>query len=137
DDAIAVLRSLPQKPDYLFSTTFGRTPVNGFSKNKVRLDRAMLAELRADDPDVDLPRFVIHDIRRSVRTHLAALPIAPLVAERVIAHAKQGLDKTYNLYPYLPEKRRALELWSERLRSIVEPPANVEPPAANVVALRG
>jgi len=133
DDAVEILRSLPQfkKPDYLFSTTFGRTPVNGFSKNKARLDKLMLAELRAEDPNAELPAFVVHDIRRSVRTHLAALPIAPLVAERVIAHAKQGLDKTYNLYEYLPEKGHALELWNARLRGIVEPPA------ANVVALRG
>jgi integrase len=126
DDAIAILKSLPtfKKPDYLFSTTFGRTSVNGFSKNKARLDKAMLAELRAVNPDAELPAFVVHDIRRSVRTHLAALPIAPLVAERVIAHAKQGIDRTYNLYEYLPEKTHALELWAARLRGIVAPAAD-------------
>ncbi len=131
DDAIEVLRSLPQfkKPDYLFSTTFGRTPVNGFSKGKARLDKAMLAELRAENPDAELPPFVVHDVRRSVRTAMSALPVPPLVAERVIAHAKQGLDRTYNLYEYLPEKRRALELWNARLRDILQPPPD------NVVAL--
>jgi integrase len=131
DDVLAILKSLPRfkKGDHVFSTTFGAIPVNGFSKSKEILDKAILAELRADDPDAELPGFVIHDIRRTVRTHLAALPIAPLVAERVIAHAKQGLDRVYNLHEYATEKRHALELWNARLRTIVDPAAD------NVVAL--
>src|SRR5258708_5211402 len=114
-EVVEILKRLPRfrNGDHLFSTDFGMTAVNGFSKAKARLDRAILDELPSG-----LPPFVNHDVRRTVRTHLAALPIAPLVAERVIAHAKQGLDKTYNLYEYLPEKRHALELWAARLRGI-------------------
>jgi integrase len=125
DTAIEILKSLPEfrNPDYVFSTTFGKSPIVAFSKAKVRLDKAMSAELGAEPPP-----FVVHDIRRSVRTHLAALPIPPLVAERVIAHAKQGLDRVYNLHEYADEKRHALELWASRLRDIIEPPpANVVP----------
>jgi integrase len=118
DDVIAILAALPQfkKGDHLFSTTFGAQPVNGFSKAKVRLDKAMAAELGgAVDP------FVIHDIRRTMRTGLSALPIADRVRELVIAHAQPGLHKVYDQYAYLDEKRRALELWAARLRAIVEP----------------
>jgi integrase len=126
-EALAVLQSLPRfkNGDHLFSTDFGKKPVNGFSKSKARLDRAM-----QDGFGAAVPPFVNHDIRRTVRTHLAALPIAPLVAERVIAHAKQGLDKTYNLHEYASEKAHALDLWAVRLRSIVEPAPD------NVVQLR-
>jgi integrase len=133
DDVIAILKSLPRfkKGDYVFSTRFGAIPVNGFSKSKTILDKAILSELRADNPDAELPPFVTHDLRRTMRTHLAALPIAPLVAERVIAHAKQGLDRIYNLHEYFAEKKHALELWNARLRGIVEPPSG------NVVSLRG
>ena len=100
----------------IVSTTFGRTPVNGFSKAKVKFDEAMLAALREDDPSAKLPPFVIHDIRRSVRTGLSALPVPDLVRELVIAHTKPGLHKVYDLHAYEAEKRHALELWPHRLR---------------------
>jgi integrase len=122
-EAIAVLEPLPRfdRGNHLFSTTFGKRPVNGFSKAKERLDHSMEAELGgAPDP------FVIHDIRRTVRTHLSGLPVPELVRELVIAHTKPGLHKVYDQHAYLDEKRQALELWAARLRAIVEPaPDNV------------
>jgi integrase len=124
DDAVKVLESLPrfQTGQYLFSTTFGRSPVNGFSKAKVKLDVAMLAELRSTVGDkAELPPFVIHDVRRTVRTHLSALPVPDLVRELVIAHTKPGLHKVYDQHAYLDEKRHALTLWAGRLRDIVKP----------------
>jgi integrase len=127
DDVIEILTSLPRfnKGDHLFSTDSGVKPVDGFSNGKVKLDKAMAAELgRAVEP------FVIHDIRRTMRTGLSALPVPDLVRELVIAHSKPGLHKVYDQHAYLDEKRRALELWAAKLRSIVEPPP------ANVVALR-
>ena len=68
DMALAILDSLPrfQKGDHLFSTTFGQKPVSGFSKAKARLDELMWATLGSRDP------FVVHDIRRTVRTRLSA-----------------------------------------------------------------
>ena len=49
DDVMVILRSLPRfkRGDYLFSTTFGVKPVNGFSKAKQRVDKRMLRSLRA------------------------------------------------------------------------------------------
>jgi integrase len=139
DDAIAALSALPRfrKGDYLFSTTFGRKPVSGFSKAKKRLDTEMLEELRrlveqrGDDCDqVVLGNWVIHDIRRTGRTGLSALPVPDLVRELVIAHSKPGLHKVYDQYAYLEEKRRALDLWAARLSSIIEPL-----PPNNIVSL--
>jgi integrase len=123
DDVIAILESLPRfnKGDYVFSTMFGAKPVNGFSKAKAKLDRAMTVELAGR-----LEPFVIHDIRRSVRTGLSALPVSDLVRELVIAHTKPGLHKVYDQFAYADEKRHALELWSARLRNIVKPlPPNI------------
>lgn len=37
----------------------------------------------------------------------------------VIAHARPGLHKVYDLHAYQEEKRRCLELWEGRLLSIV------------------
>jgi integrase len=136
DEASALLAQLPRfkKGDHVFSTTFGAKPINGFSKAKELLDGRMLADLRegAGDPDdVELEPFVIHDIRRTVRTGLSALPVPDMVRELVIAHARPGLHKVYDQYAYLDEKRRAMELWSARLLSIVEGPVR-----NNVVELR-
>jgi hypothetical protein len=64
---------------------------------------------------------VIHDLRRTVRTHLSALPVEDLVHELVIAHARPGLHEVYDRHGYEAEKRRCLELWERRLMSIVEP----------------
>jgi hypothetical protein len=82
----------------------------------------MLEELRKENPEAELPPFVLHDLRRTMRTNLSALPVPDLVRELVIAHAKPGLHKVYDQYAYLAERRHALELWAQRLRSIVEPP---------------
>ena len=137
DDVLEILKSLPRfkKGDHLFSTTFGTKPVNGFSKAKLRLDRRMLRSWRAlarargeDRREVQIKPWVIHDIRRTMRTGLSALPVPDLVRELVIAHTKPGLHKVYDQHAYLNEKRHALELWAAKLRSIVEPlPDNVVP----------
>jgi integrase len=111
--AVALIKSLPQwnGGDFLFSTTGGAKPINGFSKSKARIDRLS-----------GVSGWVIHDLRRTVRTHLSALPVEDLVRELVIAHARPGLHKVYDLHAYQEEKRRCLELWEKRLFSIVEPP---------------
>jgi integrase len=123
-EAIKIVETLPrfQNGGHLFSTTFGQKPVSGFSKAKTRLDSLMLDELRSfavDSNAVEIEPWTIHDIRRTVRTGLSALPIPDLVRELVIAHAKPGLHKVYDQYAYLNEKRQALELWATRLRAIV------------------
>jgi integrase len=133
--ALAVIESLPKwnKGDFLFSTTAGEKPVNGFSKAKVILDREMLAALkelaaaRGEDPEkVKLQPFVIHDIRRTVRTRLSALGVPRTVAELVIAHTQKDLDAVYDQHAFIEERRQALAKWAGKLRAIVEPtPKNV------------
>jgi integrase len=135
DDALAVLATLPRfnSGDFLFSTTFGKAPVRGFSKAKERLDRHMLgalrelAELRGDDAkEVELTGFVNHDLRRTVRTRLSALKVQDHIAEAVIGHGRKGIARVYDMHRFEDEKREALTLWAGRLRTIVEPsPANV------------
>lgn len=118
--AVKLLESLPRWSggDFVFTTTGGLKPVNGFSKAKVRVDKLSA-----------VTGWVLHDLRRTMRTHLSALPVQDMVRELVIAHAKRGLHKVYDQHAYRDEKRRCLELWETRLMSIVEPP----PP--NVVEL--
>jgi integrase len=142
DDVMVILLSLPRfkRGDCLFSTTFGVKPVNSFSKAKQRVDKRMLRSLRAiartrnEIPPAAFLPWVIHDVRRTMRTGLSALPVPDLVRELVIAHAKPGLHKVYDQYAYLDEKRRALDLWAARLRESVQPTPGGP---ANIIMLRG
>lgn len=108
--AFAEFKALPEfTGPHLFTTTAGEKPVNGFSKAKARLDKLS-----------GVADWKIHDLRRTMRTHLSALPVEDLVRELVIAHAKPGLHKVYDLHAYQDEKRRCLELWEQRLDGIVD-----------------
>jgi integrase len=102
--------------DFILSTTRGRRPISGFSKLKDRLDRTIAAAAGAEP----IPPWRFHDLRRTMRTHLSALPVQDIVRELVIGHARPGLHKVYDLHVYENEKRQALELWAARLRGIVE-----------------
>jgi integrase len=128
DAAMEILNSLPRFKggNYLFSTTSGAKPANAFSHAKDDLDDEMAKVLGAP-----VEKFVIHDIRRTVRTGLSAIPnISDLVRELAIGHTKPGFHRVYDQHAYLDEKRHALDAWAARLRDIVEPPP------ANVVELK-
>ena len=107
--AVALLESLPQwNGHFVFTTTGGTKPINGFSNAKTRIDRLS-----------GVCGWVIHDLRRTVRTHFSALPVEDIVRELVIAHARPGLHKVYDLHAYQHEKRNCLGLWENRLLAIV------------------
>ena len=109
-DALGMLESLPRFNGgrFVFTTTSGEKPVNGFSKAKTRIDALS-----------GVAEWKFHDLRRTVRTHFSALPVQDIVRELVIAHAKPGLHKVYDQHAYLAEKRECLELWEARLRGIL------------------
>ena len=75
-------------------------------------------------------RFTPHDLRSTCRSHLGALGVDVLIAERCLNHSLGGLVATYDKHDYLTERRRALEMWAVKLASI----ENGE--AFNVVMLR-
>jgi integrase len=128
-DLVALIEALPRfnSGPFVFSADWGKRPVRGLSKPKRRLDDRMRAALGTLTP------WRQHDIRRSVRSQLSALPIEQHVRELVIGHAQKGLHKVYDVHDYVDAKRAALELWAARLRNIV----NVPPDGGTVVVLRG
>jgi integrase len=131
-EALAVVVTIPkfQRGNHLFSFSFGETPALRLHLAKARLDVWMLrylralARLRGDDPaQVKLEPFVTHDLRRVLRSKLAALEITDSIAEACLGHGPRGLvARTYNTYSYQPQMRRALEAWAAELRRIVSPP---------------
>ena len=69
-----------------------------------------LAKVRHEMPDV--PNFTFHDFRRTARTHLAALGVDPVVAERCLNHKIKGVEGIYNRHQYFDERRAALTQWA-------------------------
>lgn len=74
-----------------------------------------------------LSHFTIHDFRRTMRTHLAALGIANEVAERCLNHKLRGIVATYNTHDYYSERRAALEAWALVLQDLEQGKQNVVP----------
>ena len=65
-----------------------------------------------------LEHFTLHDLRRTMRTHLASLGVRSEVAERCLGHKLRGVEGTYNTHDYLNERRAALETWTALLLDI-------------------
>jgi len=122
DAVIDLLATLPHRGEFLFSHTGGK--LWSSSRKKRELDRHMSAILGAmarkrGDVPATLADWVLHDLRRVVRTGLAALGVADNVAELTIGHAKTGLQRVYDQHRYLPEMRAALTKWADRLAELV------------------
>ncbi|GAB1378302.1 tyrosine-type recombinase/integrase [Pararhodobacter aggregans] len=124
--ALAILQAQPRIGRFLFSTT-GNTPVSGFTHAKQRLDRLMAEAANKDLPKgvepVVIPRFTIHDLRRTAATGMASLRFPPHVVEAVLNHrsgTRRGVAAVYNRFDYAEEKRAALEAWALHVAELVE-----------------
>jgi integrase len=90
--------------------------------------RALDARLGGSRPD-----WTLHDLRRTVSTRLNdELGVAPWIVEAILAHAKKGMEATYNRASYLEERRRAMVRWAGYVETLV----TGEVPVATVVRLR-
>ena len=118
DEIASILKSLPRfkSGNFLFSVTFGKTPIWVSDKIKKRLDARMLRTLRAlprrrgdDRSRVTVPSWVNHDLRRTLRTGLSKLRIDRDIREAVLAHTRPGVEGVYDRHDYQAEKKDALE----------------------------
>lgn len=113
--AWSLVQSLPRwnGGDCVFSTAgrgrvAGSRPISGFSKAK-----EVISAKIAKDGLPPMEPWTVHDIRRSVATHMARLGVPQEHIERVLGHVVQGVAGTYNRYSYLDEKRAALDAWGK------------------------
>jgi integrase len=119
DPALDVLMERERNGDYVF----GRTELAGFSgwsKSKTEFDKL-----------VKLQPWTLHDLRRTVRTGLGKLGVAPHIAEATLNHLPPKLIRTYDRNTYADEKRAALDQWATHLKTIV-----AQATGANVTALK-
>jgi integrase len=118
DTAVAILADIERRRDYVF----GRTRAGGFcdwSRSKVDFD------VKLKEP------WTVHDLRRTVRTGLGELGVAPHIAEAVINHLPPKLVRTYDRNKYESEKRVALEQWATHLKTVI-----AQATGANVTTLK-
>ncbi len=115
--AMELLDRLPRTSSpFLFPGRRGKA-ISGFSVFKRRTD-ALIREAGHQ-----MPAWVFHDVRRTVRSNLSRLGIGADVGEAVIAHTLGGIRQIYDRHSYLDEKRHALEAWAGLLRDILDPVA--------------
>jgi integrase len=114
EQARQIIHSLPGSPSgpFLFSSDGGARPVSGFSKAKARLDKLLAPRL-----DQPMTPWVVHDLRRSMATHMERIGIAPHVIEVCLGHTLKGVAGTYRQYGFLDEKGVALQRWADELMS--------------------
>jgi integrase len=106
--ALDILRSVPRRDGS--DNVFG----NGFSAWS-----ASTAALKKRAGK--MPPWTLHDIRRSVATHMAEIGIQPHIVEAILNHVsghKGGIAGVYNLATYGREMTTALLRWAEHLAAI-------------------
>lgn len=88
-------------------------------------DTLNVALARVDTGKIEA--FTVHDLRRTARTHLAALGVAPHVAELCLNHKPRGVGAIYDRHSYLAERRTALQSWTALLVQLETGKTNVVP----------
>lgn len=69
-------------------------------------------------PRLTVTHWAPHDLRRTVRTMLAAMGCPELVAEAVLGHMVSGVRGVYNRHAYDAERRQWLSAVSDRLEQL-------------------
>jgi integrase len=117
----------------LVFTSTGNSSVSGYSRAKARLDGKMLEIAREDarkaGEDLDQVRldpWRLHDARRTLATAMQKLGVRFEVTEAILNHrsgaSRSGVAAVYQRYEWEPEKREALEKWSNHLDGLLAPP---------------
>lgn len=68
----------------------------------------------------DLAPFTIHDFRRTASTLLHGNNFAPDVIETALGHRILGVRGTYNVQPYIAERKRLLQWWADFIDTTVD-----------------
>lgn len=93
-----------------------------------RLERALNeGRARRGEPPVKVPRWTVHQLRHTLRTHIREhLGVRDDVAELIVGHVRRGIAGTYNRAELLDERRAALVAWAAWLDRVkAERPAKV------------
>jgi integrase len=113
--AIEILRTAPNREgrEFVFGERGGAFSAWSYSTIALH-NRITTAEGKS------IPHWVLHDLRRTMRTGLGKLGVAPHIAERVLNHVKGGVEAIYDRHRYEDEIKRALAIWADHVLAVVE-----------------
>lgn len=99
---------------------FPSTTTNKSGPGEQPIDRHSLSRsISRKLEELGVPKFVPHDLRRTVATRLGDTDIGtdPIVIEKILNHQLQGVQGVYNMQEYMDARRKALEEWGEKVIS--------------------
>ena len=83
----------------------------------IRLDSLSQSITRYREVTPNIKSFTARDLRRTCKTLMGEIGISKSIRDRLQNHALNDVSsKHYDRYEYLPEKRRALEAWEQKLK---------------------
>lgn len=131
---LEILSSLPRIKgcDFIFGVEHDGElkPFNSFSQRKEELIELLPRPI---------PRWTLHDLRRTARTRMEDIGIDMQTGEVVLGHALPGVKRTYIRSQFEEKRADALLRLSQHITEIVglEPDRKGPPgPASNIVSLR-
>ena len=137
--ASAVMDLLAGRPrimdvNWIFSDGRKNAP-SGFGGMKADLDHLVREPNAEGKPTLPaLPRWTLHDLRRTLATGLQRLGVRLEVTEAVLNHtsgSRAGIVGVYQRHTWSAEKRTALEAWAAHVIALV----GRTPAASNVASL--
>jgi len=67
-----------------------------------------------------VPEWTAHDLRRTFATQLGeALNVDPVVVEKCLGHKMPRIMAEYNKNEMLPQRKDALEKWSQKIEEMI------------------
>jgi integrase len=111
--ATDILRAQPRFVDnpFVFHGAFGKSHYKSYDQGKTALDNAT----------GPLPRWTLHDLRRTARSLMSRAGVRPDIAERVLGHVQSGVQGTYDRHQYREEKAHALAALATLIANILAP----------------
>ncbi|WP_165723912.1 tyrosine-type recombinase/integrase [Pseudoalteromonas sp. Z1A2] len=97
---------------------FPSTTTNKSGPGEQPIDRHSLSRsISRKLEQLGVPKFVPHDLRRTVATRLGDTDIGtdPIVIEKILNHQLQGVQGVYNMQEYMDARRKALEEWHDKI----------------------
>jgi integrase len=110
--AVEIIRSCPRHQGCEFVLTSDGMKARGdVTRMKATLDLAI-----SDDGGPPIEKWVLHDLRRTIVSALAAAGHNPIVLDKLLGHSPtslSGVAKIYQRHDFAKERRAAIEDWSQ------------------------
>jgi len=109
--AVDILRAQRRFVDnpFVFHGAFGKSHYKSYDQGKTALD----------DATGPLPRWTLHDLRRTARFLMSRAGVRDEHAERVLGHVQPGVQGIYNRHQYRDEKAQALNMLAGLIDNIL------------------